>query len=86
MFSDLTHETVCRCGADLHTCTNCKNFDTSARWECRETIDARISPKDARNECASFTPRVIRDLSADKGGRAATPDDARKAFENLFKK
>src|SRR5687768_5693087 len=24
-----------KCGSDLHTCTNCKNFDSSVRWECR---------------------------------------------------
>lgn len=74
------------CGADLHTCTNCKNFDTSTRWECREEeIPARVSPKDGCNDCTYFAPKIIRDLNADKA-RAQTPDDARAAFEALFKK
>src|SRR3954453_13715290 len=41
-------ETVCtKCGTDLHTCTNCVHFATSARWECRkaEEIPARILKK-----------------------------------------
>ena len=41
----------------------CKNFDTSTRWECREEeIPARVSPKDARNECTFFAPKIVRDV------------------------
>ncbi|MDX1582668.1 MAG: hypothetical protein R3338_03630 [Thermoanaerobaculia bacterium] len=84
---EVEFDATCRqCDADLHTCTNCKNFDTSARWECREErIPERVSPKDARNECTFFAPKIVRDLNADKA-RAQTPDDARAAFEALFKK
>lgn len=87
-FGEVATDSLCECGADLHTCTNCKFFDTSARWECRADIPARVAPKDARNECELFTPRIVKDLTADKGsgGRPQTPDDARKAFEDLFKK
>lgn len=79
---------VCPCGADLHTCTNCQHFDTSAYWQCLawNQISARVAPKDAGNACAAFRPRFVADLAADKGGRAQPPDDARKAFEALFKK
>src|SRR5918999_2474116 len=43
-------EGVCsRCGSPLHTCAQCVHFDTSAAFECQQTIPARISPKDARN-------------------------------------
>ena len=84
---DLTHEEGCaKCGADLHTCGNCRFFDTTTTWECRETIPARIPAKHARNACALFTPKIVRDLAADKGRQAQTPDDARKAFDALFKK
>lgn len=77
------------CGGDLHTCTNCQYFDTSAYWQCRawNQIAARVAPKDAGNACAAFRPRLMADLAADKGGsRQQAPDDARKAFEALFKK
>ena len=84
---DLTHEELClKCGADLHTCGNCRFFDTTTLWECRENIPVRVSPKHARNECAFFQPKIVKDLSADKGKQLQTPDDARKAFDALFKK
>jgi hypothetical protein len=82
----LTDEACNKCGADLHTCGNCRFFDTTTLWECRENIPARVSPKHARNECAFFSPKIVKDLAADKGRQPQTPDDARKAFDALFKK
>ncbi len=84
---DMTTEDVCRkCGADLHTCGNCRFFDTTTTWECRENIPARVSSKHAKNECTFFQPKIVRDLSADKGKQPMTENDARKAFDALFKK
>jgi hypothetical protein len=84
---DLTHEEACHsCGADLHTCGNCRFFDTTTLWECRENIPIRVVGKHAKNECALFQPKIVRDLSADKGRQPQSPDDARKAFDALFKK
>lgn len=84
------------CGVALHACINCKHFDTSTQWECREKIPARIAAKDGANECTFFTPKIIRDLTGDKGsssssngssgGKLSSADEARRAFENLFKK
>ncbi|MCA1733554.1 MAG: hypothetical protein LC732_08120 [Acidobacteria bacterium] len=87
-WDDLNVESTCaRCKDDLHTCTNCQHFDTSFHWQCRlaEQLPDRVSPKDVRNLCALYTPRLVADLAADKS-KAETPDDARKAFEALFKK
>jgi hypothetical protein len=84
---DLTNDDVCQgCGADLHTCGNCRSFDTTTMWECRENIPARVSTKHNKNACTFFQPKIVRDLAADKGKSPQTPDDARKAFEALFKK
>jgi hypothetical protein len=84
---DLTNEDVCqKCGADLHTCGNCRFFDTTTLWECRENIPVRISPKHTRNQCTFFQPKIVKDLSADKARQPQTPDEARKAFDALFKK
>jgi hypothetical protein len=83
---ELTFDETCvKCGADLHTCGNCRFFDTTATWECRENIPARIPNKHARNECTFFQPKIVKDLAADKG-KIQTPDEARKAFDALFKK
>jgi len=77
--------TVCaRCGADLHSCAQCSHFDTSARFECTQPIPARIADKKKRNDCTFFAAARSFDLT---GSRAtATPDDARAAFDRLFKK
>ena len=71
------------CAADLHTCTNCSYFNTSSRWECTKPIAARISPKDVRNICPLFSPAVFVERTFEAN---ATPQDARKAFDALFKK
>ncbi|HEX9501665.1 MAG TPA: hypothetical protein VGA10_08435 [Thermoanaerobaculia bacterium] len=84
---DPTFEEGCvKCGADLHTCGNCRFFDTTTMWECRENITARVANKHARNTCTFFQPKVVKDLAADKHRQPQTPDDARKAFDALFKK
>jgi hypothetical protein len=83
--------TCARCGAALHTCAQCVNFDTSAPFECQKPIPARVSPKDARNTCTFFEPRtkVERETtssspSSSSSSSGSTPS-ARKAFDDLFK-
>lgn len=78
-------EAVCRkCGGDLHACSQCMHFDTSARWECTEPIPARIPSKKTRNTCTFYSPAKTFDLTGSRG--EATPDDARSAFDALFNK
>ena len=85
--SELLADDACNsCGADLHTCGNCRAFDATTLWECRENIPARVVGKHARNTCTFFQPKIVKDLAADKGKQPQTPDDARKAFDALFKK
>ena len=83
----LTSADVCvSCGADLHTCGNCRFFDSTTLWECRENIPARVVGKHVKNECTFFQPKIVKDLAADKGKQPMTENDARKAFDALFKK
>ena len=70
-----------RCGADLHTCAQCANFDTGAAFECQKTIPARISPKDALNTCPEYEPRT----TVERETKSVAPTSARKAFDDLFK-
>jgi len=86
LLGDFTADSVCSCGSDLHTCGNCRFFDATTLWECRENIKERVASKHARNACTFFQPKIVKDLSADKGRQPQTPDDARKAFDALFKK
>jgi hypothetical protein len=74
-----------KCGFDLHSCKQCTYFDTSARFECMQPIPERISPKDTRNQCAFYSMRVMVEKETSTPA-PARPNDARQAFENLFKK
>ncbi len=70
-----------RCGTDLHTCAQCVHFDAGARFECRQPIAARVAPKDVKNACTLFDPRV----TVERVTTTPAVSDARKAFEDLFK-
>ena len=74
-----------QCGASLHSCKQCTYFDTSARYECQQPIPERIAHKDAANRCAYFALRVRVERETASAG-VSRPEDARKAFERLFKK
>lgn len=74
-------DAVCsKCGQDLHTCTNCLHFDTSARYECRQPIPEPVTKKAKRNECELFAPKTTQEFDNDQ----RSPDDARAAFDSLF--
>jgi hypothetical protein len=87
---------VCpRCHFELHCCKQCVHFDTGKQFECNQPIPKRIAKKDAKNNCTFFefrmtvekdTSPVTYATSAPAPTTAARPNDARKAFEDLFKK
>jgi len=64
----------------LHTCTNCRFFDSGAANECRVEIEVRIVRKSSRNDCSLFEPKVARETSAE----SPEPGDARAEFDSLF--
>ena len=70
-----------RCGTELHTCAQCTWFDSSKRFECAKRIAARVTPKDARNECELFQARVT--VERETGSPAVS--SAKDAFDDLFK-
>jgi predicted RNA-binding Zn-ribbon protein involved in translation (DUF1610 family) len=73
-----------KCGFELHSCKQCTNFDPASRFECTQPIAERIPRKDAKNDCKYYSMRVM--VEKETSASAARVDDARKAFENLFKK
>lgn len=88
-----------KCGAALHCCKQCANFEPSTRFQCVKPIPERIPIKDQANLCPLFSPRVTvaRDAQpagptvakSDLGKLAVAPktaNDARAAFDSLFKK
>jgi hypothetical protein len=84
---EIRSETLCaKCGAPLHACRQCAFFDTAARFECTQPIPKRISSKTAANQCGFYAPARAFDLTGSRSRAADTPDDARAAFDRLFKK
>ena len=87
VFSDaIVADSRCkRCGADLRTCAQCESFDAGRRFECTQTIAVRVSPKDTRNTCELFSPRVTVERETHSQAQPQGPSSARKAFDDLFK-
>ncbi len=95
---DIQMDSLCpKCNTDLHTCRNCKHFDSAARFQCSQTIKERIGKKAAANRCPLFTGRtiVVKELGqASNSPTSPVPrapssgpaDEARAALERLFKK
>jgi hypothetical protein len=84
-----------RCQFALHCCKQCVHFDTGKQFECTQPIPERIAKKDAKNNCTFFefrmtvekdTSPVAYATSSPASTASARPNDARKAFEDLFKK
>jgi len=80
--ADVGLESRCpRCGVDLRACSQCTSFDPGSRFECMQPIAARITPKNARNSCTFYSPRT----TVERETTAPRTDNARKAFDDLFK-
>ena len=84
-----------RCRAEMHCCKQCVHFDTGKQFECTQPIPERIPKKDAKNNCTFFELRMNVEKDTSPVNYAANvpaapspgrPNDARKAFEDLFKK
>lgn len=73
------------CNTDLHSCLNCKFYDESSHYECKETIDELVKDKERRNFCDYFVEKRY-DLTSDNSSKSV--DDAKKsardAFNSLF--
>jgi hypothetical protein len=76
-----------KCRADLHTCRNCVSFDPGARFECRAGVTVRVASKTARNDCDAFSARrTVEKRTVESKPASGAPNDARAAFDALFKK
>jgi hypothetical protein len=83
-----------KCGVALHCCKQCAHFEPATRFQCRKPIPVRIPAKDQANQCTSFSARVTVARDGAPSGNPVMPpveaprsaDDARLAFDRLFKK
>jgi hypothetical protein len=74
-----------KCGFELHSCKQCTYFDPASRFECMQPVKERIPRKDEGNECSFYAIRVMVEKETSTPA-ALKPQDARAAFDNLFKK
>jgi len=90
-----------KCAAELHCCRQCTFFESSAHFQCAKPIPERIVAKDKPNDCPHFSPRVTVARESTRPAEPPKPvaapvaqeprvsrtvQNARSAFENLFKK
>lgn len=68
------------CGADVHSCRNCRHYDKNAYNECREPQADVVKERDRANFCDFYSPGGQGPAVADK------QKDLRAAAEALFKK
>ena len=79
---DVRSDSRCpRCGVELHTCSQCSSFDPGSRFECMQQLTARVTPKNIKNSCSLYAPRT----KVERETTTPRTDDARKAFDDLFK-
>jgi hypothetical protein len=79
---EVERDSSCRsCQSDLHTCTNCRFFDVSARNECLEPIEIRVDAKSKGNSCERFAVKVVKGFAEDARAKS---DDPKAAFDALF--
>ncbi len=77
--------TACEsCGTALHSCKHCVHFDSSTRWQCRETPSEAISDKWGANACKLFRPRLVLDATG-KRLKGKSASNNKSAFDALFK-
>lgn len=71
-----------RCGADLHSCRNCRFYDTSKNNQCAESQAEWVRDKEAANYCDYFQPST---QPAKRAAQSSSAQDAKKKFDSLFR-
>jgi hypothetical protein len=73
----------CRqCGADLHACKLCLEYDPRVADQCREPTAEEVRDKERANFCDHYKPRA----GAYQPAATSASDAARVALEKLFGK
>ena len=76
--------TLCpHCSADVKVCVNCTFFDSTAHWQCRETIPEEVRDKERANFCDYFVLASGGDGSQIKR-EEEKKNEARRSFDSLF--
>jgi hypothetical protein len=77
-----TRATCAKCGADLHSCRNCRLYDTGKPYQCQVDTDP-VRDKERYNYCEEF--QFAEKRPQDTAGKNEA-DGARGRWDQLFKK
>jgi len=82
--TEIYKSTTCEhCGADLHSCVNCKFYAPGSHYDCHETIDELVKDKDRSNFCEHFS--VFKgDFGLAGNSASDKASKAKDAFNALF--
>ena len=81
--TSITRSSTCNfCGADLHSCINCKFYSKGSHYDCRETVGELVKDKERANFCDYFSVAAI--ISADSIATDNKAANAKAAFNALF--
>lgn len=72
------------CGADLHSCRNCKFYDIGSHYDCRENISDLVKEKESGNFCEWFSARTDFSTLTSADESFAKSEKAREQFNALF--
>lgn len=75
-------ETCRACGAELHSCRLCVDYDTRVAHHCREPTAEEVRDKEHANFCDHYRPKA----GAFTPQETSAADQARLALEKLFGK
>lgn len=70
-----------RCGSGLRSCRGCRFFDPTRRFQCRESVDQPVMPKDKANFCDFFMMRQTGKTAQDG---YQVKDQRKDSFDDLF--
>ena len=80
--TEIYRSSVCKtCGADLHSCKNCKFYSPGSHYDCHETIEELVKDKERSNFCDSFS---VKRTFSDIADATDKSQKARDAFAALF--
>lgn len=78
------------CGKDLHSCRNCKFYESGAHYDCRENVTDLVKDKERANFCEWFSARSEFGMAASQSsgvgqfmatGNVAATDKAAKSTQ-----
>ncbi len=74
--------TCSTCGADLHSCINCKFYSPGSHYDCHETVEEEVKDKERGNFCDNFKAR--KDFEETDTAISDSKQKAKDAFNALF--